>query len=138
MPSGTPAVFHESNNLISALRGCTHFKSINRRESHFSQKITLKNRHFHHDKRCILENECSVSPPRCSTRPTTQLLRYEVAPASRTFADGNHTFPKNNWAYYACENPSETCVNHSKISKNNRACYACEDPSETYVNHRLA
>ena len=60
----------------------------------FSPKITLKNRHFHHDKRCILENECSVAPLGCSTSPKTPLLPYEVAPTSRTFADGNHIFPK--------------------------------------------
>ena len=39
-------------------------------------------------------NECSVAPLGCSTSPKTPLLPYEVAPTSRTFADGNHTFPK--------------------------------------------
>ena len=63
MISGTIRVFHESKNATVALRGCTHFENIRRRESHFSIKKTpSKNRHFHHDKRCILENECSVAP----------------------------------------------------------------------------
>ena len=151
MLSGTIRVFHESKNATLALRGCTHFENIRRRESHFSQKhpqktgistmingvflkmnaqwhhygvprvqkryscltrlhplrehspteITLFpkkspsiNRHFHHDKQCILENECSVAPLGCSTSPKTPLLPYEVAPTSRTFADGNHTLRK--------------------------------------------
>ena len=93
MLSGTITVFHESKNATLALRGCTHFENIRRRESHFSQKNILKKCHFHHDKRCILGNECSVAPLGCSTSPKTPLLPYEVAPTSRTFADGNHTFP---------------------------------------------
>ena len=96
MLSGTPATFHESNDATLTLRGCIHFENIRRRESHFYQKNALKNRHFHHDKRCILGNECSVAPLECSTRPKTSLLPYEVAPTSRTFADGKHTFHKKN------------------------------------------
>ena len=38
MLSGTIRVFHESKNATLALRGCTHFENIRRRESHFSQK----------------------------------------------------------------------------------------------------
>ena len=94
MLCGTITVFHESQNVTLALRGCTHFENIRRRESHFSQKMTLKNRHFHHDKRRILENECSVAPLGCSTSPTVPLLPYEVVPTSSTFADGNHAFLK--------------------------------------------
>ena len=42
MLGGTIRVFHESKNATLALRGCTHFENIRRREPHFPQKITLK------------------------------------------------------------------------------------------------
>ena len=91
MLSGTITVFHESKNATLALRGCTHFENIRHT---FSKKSPSKTRHFHHDKRCMLENKRSVAPLLCSTSPKTPLLPYEVAPTSRTFGDGNHTFPK--------------------------------------------
>ena len=123
MLSGTIRVFHESKNTTLALRGSTQFENIRRRESHFSQKITLKNRHFHLDKRCILENECSVAHfgvPRVQKRHSflTRLhpLR-EHSPTGITLFAKNHpisavadplppTFP----ALAVCRNPNSAAA----------------------------
>ena len=49
---------------------------------------------LHYVIRCIFENKCAGEPLRCPTVPTTPFPQCEVAPTSRTFADGNHTFHK--------------------------------------------